>query len=153
MEVSFDRYAFPPYEPKTVVPLRRLVEASRALPGTLMNRKGRSHPSRVRCSGIAGWTIGVRAGHGPKPRDSKMITPKVSILAGRGGHPILITADRIRVETPPVEHLAFYVGIGAVAAAEIIEWPVALILATGHVLIGLTHRPALKELGEALGEV
>jgi hypothetical protein len=65
----------------------------------------------------------------------------------------LITADGTQLETPPVEHLAFYAGLGALAAAEIIEWPVAMVLAVGHVLIGLTHRPALRELGEAIDAV
>ena len=82
-----------------------------------------------------------------------MRAPKFSILSVRGGHPILIAADGIRLQTPPVEHLAFYAGVGALAAAEIIEWPVALVLTAGHVLIGLTNRPALKELGEAFSEV
>jgi hypothetical protein len=82
-----------------------------------------------------------------------MTTPKVSILSVRGGHPILITADGVRVQTPPVEHLAFYVGVGALAAAEIIEWPVALVLTAGHILIARTNRPALEELGEAFSEV
>lgn len=82
-----------------------------------------------------------------------MTTPKFAILTVRGGHPILITADGIRVQTPPVEHLAFYAGVGALAAAEVIEWPVALVLTAGHILIGLTNRPALEELGEAFSEV
>lgn len=82
-----------------------------------------------------------------------MTIPKVSILSVRGGHPILITADGVRMQTPPVEHLAFYVGIGALAAAEIIEWPVALVLTTGHILLGRTNRPGLEELGEAFSEV
>ena len=82
-----------------------------------------------------------------------MRAPEFLILSVRRGHPILITADGIRVQTPPVEHLAFYVGVGALAAAEIIEWPVALVLTAGHILIGLTNRPALKELGEAFSEV
>ena len=82
-----------------------------------------------------------------------MMAPKFSILPVQGGHRILITGDGVRVETPPVEHLAFYVGIGALAAAEIIEWPVALVLTAGHLLIGLTNRPALSELGKALGEI
>jgi hypothetical protein len=81
-----------------------------------------------------------------------MTTARLSICSSRGGHRILITADGTQLETPPVEHLAFYIGLGALAAAEIIEWPVALALATGHILIGLTNRPALKELGEALEE-
>lgn len=81
-----------------------------------------------------------------------MMTPKLSIVSAHGGHRILITADGNRLETPPVEYLAFYVGVGALAAAEIIEWPVALVLTAGHILIGLTNRPALKELGEVLNE-
>jgi hypothetical protein len=81
------------------------------------------------------------------------MTATFSIVTAKGGHRIRMTTDGTRVETPPVEHLAFYVGVGAMAAAEIIEWPVALLLTTGHILIGLTNRPALKELGEALDEV
>ena len=81
------------------------------------------------------------------------MTPTFSIVTAKGGHRIRMTADGTRLETPPVEHLAFYVGVGAMAAAEIIEWPVALVLMTGHILIGLTNRPALKDLGEALNEV
>lgn len=82
-----------------------------------------------------------------------MTIPRFSVLTVRGGHPIVITADGIRVQTPPVEHLAFYAGVGALAAAEVIEWPVALVLTAGHILIGLTSRPALSELGEAFSEV
>jgi len=77
---------------------------------------------------------------------------KLSVLSSYGGHRILITGGRARLETPPVEHLAFYAGLGALAAAEVIEWPVATTLAAGHILIGLTHRPALKEFGEAIEE-
>lgn len=80
------------------------------------------------------------------------MTATFSIVTAKGGHRIRMTADGTHLETPPVEHLAFYVGVGAMAAAEIIEWPVALLLTTGHILIGLTNRPALKELGEALDE-
>jgi hypothetical protein len=79
-----------------------------------------------------------------------MMTPTFSIRSTSGGHRILITADGAQLETPPVEHLAFYAGLGALAAAEIIEWPVALVLTVGHVLMGLNQRPALRELGEAI---
>lgn len=80
------------------------------------------------------------------------MTPKLSVVTARGGHRILLTADGTHIETPPVEHLAFYAGLGALAAAEIIEWPVAIVLTAGHLLIGLTSRPGLKDLGEALDE-
>ena len=80
------------------------------------------------------------------------MTPKLSIVTSRGGHRILLTADGTQLETPPVEHIVYYAGLGVLAAVEIIEWPVAVALAAGHFLIGLTSRPALKELGEVLDE-
>lgn len=78
------------------------------------------------------------------------MSTQLSIVTAKGGHRIVVTADGTRLETPPVEHLAFYAGLGVLAAAEVIDWPVALMLTAGHILIGLTNRPALKELGEAL---
>jgi hypothetical protein len=81
------------------------------------------------------------------------MTPTLSIVTAKGGHRILLTADGTRLETPPVEHLAFYAGVGLLAATEIIEWPVALVITAGHILTGLTKRPALAALGEALDEV
>jgi hypothetical protein len=70
----------------------------------------------------------------------------------RGGHPIVISADGRRLETPPVENLTFYLMLGLFAAAEIIEWPVVLALSAGHFLAERTNRPVLSQLGEALGE-
>lgn len=80
------------------------------------------------------------------------MTTQLSIVTAKGGHRIRLTADGTRLETPPVEHLAFYAGVGVMASAEIIEWPVALLLVTSHILTGLTNRPVLRELGEALDE-
>lgn len=80
------------------------------------------------------------------------MTPQLSFVTAVDGHRIRLTVDKSQVETPPVEHMAFYAAVGALAAAEIIEWPVALMLSAGHFLIGLTHRPALKAIGEALEE-
>ena len=48
-----------------------------------------------------------------------------------GGHRVVLKADEVRIETPPVEHLVFYVGVGVLAAIEIIEWPVALLVTAG----------------------
>ena len=64
----------------------------------------------------------------------------------------MLKADEVRIETPPVEHLVFYAGIGVLAAIEIIEWPVALLLTAGHLSRGHDHRPALQGLGEVLEE-
>lgn len=55
-----------------------------------------------------------------------------------------------RVRIPRPEQLAFYGALGALAAVEIIEWPVALVLAAGHALLQNEHSRVAQELGEAL---
>jgi len=81
-----------------------------------------------------------------------MVTVRVAMVTERGGHRVVLGAAGVNMETPPVEHLAFYVGLGALAAIEIIEWPLALLLMTGHMLMDATNRPALHQLGEALSD-
>jgi hypothetical protein len=56
------------------------------------------------------------------------------------------------VELPPLEHLAFYAGVGTLVAVGMLEWPVGLALGVGHALLDLTRRPGLQALGEALEE-
>lgn len=55
-----------------------------------------------------------------------------------------------RLRIPRPEQLAFYGTLGALAAVEIIEWPVALVLAAGHALIHNEHNRVAQEIGEAL---
>jgi hypothetical protein len=55
-----------------------------------------------------------------------------------------------RVRIPRPEQLAFYGALGALAAVEIIEWPVALVLAAGHVLVQNEHSRVAQEIGEAM---
>jgi hypothetical protein len=55
-----------------------------------------------------------------------------------------------RVRVPRPEQLAFYGALGVLAAVEIIEWPVALVLATGHLLMQDEHNRVAQEIGEAL---
>ena len=55
-----------------------------------------------------------------------------------------------RVNIPRPDQLAFYGGLAALAALEIIDWPVALVVTAGHVLANNQHNRVLEELGEAL---
>lgn len=57
-----------------------------------------------------------------------------------------------RTRVPRPEQLAYYGALGALAAAEIIEWPVALALAAGHWLVRNEHDRVAHEIGEALEE-
>jgi hypothetical protein len=56
------------------------------------------------------------------------------------------------VRIPRPEQLAYYAALGALAAVEIIDWPVALVLATGHALLQNEHGRVAEEIGEALEE-
>ena len=55
-----------------------------------------------------------------------------------------------RVQVPRPEQIAFYGALGALAAVEIIEWPVALVLGVGHALLHNEHSRVAQEIGEAL---
>ncbi len=81
-----------------------------------------------------------------------MVGLSVSLVTEHGGHRILVSTDGVRIETPPIEHLAFYIGLGALVAVDLVEPPVAVALTVGHLLIDLTRRPGLRALGEALDE-
>jgi hypothetical protein len=77
---------------------------------------------------------------------------KWQLITEDGGHRVLCNVDGREIETPPMEHLLFYAGLAALAGFGFIEWAVAAALGIGHVLIELTKRPGLEQLGEALAE-
>lgn len=58
-----------------------------------------------------------------------------------------------QLEIPRPEQLAYFGGLAALAALELIDWPVALVIATGHLLASNHHNKLLEELGEAMEEV
>lgn len=83
--------------------------------------------------------------------------PDTGTASGAAEHAVThntVTLDVLgtRVELLPPEQLAFLAGVGVLAAVEIIEWPVALVLAVGHQLAHSHHGRVLREFGEALEE-
>ena len=57
-----------------------------------------------------------------------------------------------RIKVPHPEQLAFYGALGVLAAVEIIDWPVALLVGVGHLLVQDEHNRVVQEIGEALEE-
>jgi hypothetical protein len=55
-----------------------------------------------------------------------------------------------RLQIPRPEHLAYYGALGAMVAAEIIDWPIALAIAAGHALTQQQHSRMAEEVGEAV---
>lgn len=57
------------------------------------------------------------------------------------------------VTLPPPDHLAWYGALGALAVLEIIEWPVAAVLAVGRMLADNRRNATLEEFGKALDDI
>lgn len=55
-------------------------------------------------------------------------------------------------ELPAADQLVFLAGIAALAVVDIIEWPVAAVMALGHLLMRSHHSKLLRDFGEALEE-
>lgn len=58
-----------------------------------------------------------------------------------------------QVKLPHPQDLAFYAGVGALVAVELLEWPAAVALGVGHALTSRSHNRVLEEFGAALEEV
>jgi hypothetical protein len=54
------------------------------------------------------------------------------------------------VTLPPAEQLAYVGGIAILAALEIIEWPVGVVLAAGHILATSSNNKVVQDFGHAL---
>jgi len=57
-----------------------------------------------------------------------------------------------QIEIPRPEQLAYFGGLAALAALELIDWPVAVVIAAGHLLASSHNNKILEELGEAMEE-
>jgi hypothetical protein len=55
-----------------------------------------------------------------------------------------------RVRIPRPEQLTYYGALAVLAALEIIDWPIALVIGAGHALAENHHNKVAQELGEAL---
>lgn len=56
------------------------------------------------------------------------------------------------VRLPSRGQLAFLGGLGLLAAAEVIEWPMALAVGVGHALVSNHGDRVVRDFGEALEE-
>jgi len=54
------------------------------------------------------------------------------------------------VVLPPPQRMVYYAGMGAMAAAGLIEWPLTVMIVAGHVLADQDIFGRLRGLGEAM---
>jgi len=88
----------------------------------------------------ASVTETLRLGHGAVLRAIQGNTVNVPL-------PLLGT-----VQLPPLDSLALYGGLAALAAVGLLEWPVAAAVGVGHLLVQQQHFRLLHDFGEALEE-
>lgn len=53
---------------------------------------------------------------------------------------------------PRADNMAYYAGVGTLVVLGILEWPAALVLGAGHVLLTQQHNRAIQQFGKALEE-
>ena len=51
---------------------------------------------------------------------------------------------------PPPDKVAYYAGLGLLAALQVIEWPIALVITAGHVLADQHISGLVRGFGESL---
>ncbi|MET8083577.1 hypothetical protein [Micromonospora sp. NPDC005237] len=56
------------------------------------------------------------------------------------------------VAVPPPDKIAYYAGLGVLAALQVIEWPLALVITAGHLLADQHFSGLVRGVGEALQE-
>ncbi|MBV8981493.1 MAG: hypothetical protein JO086_11385 [Acidimicrobiia bacterium] len=72
-------------------------------------------------------------------------SPKAST---NGGVTIRIPVLDAHLTLPGPPKLAYYAGLGAMAAFEFIDWPVALVIAAGHEVATRTRNPEIQQAAE-----
>jgi hypothetical protein len=82
------------------------------------------------------------------------VSQREAVQKVREGETFVVNVPVVgQVEIPRPEQLAYYGGLAALAALELIDWPVALVIAAGHLMAANHHNRLLEELGEAMEEV
>ncbi|MBV8160456.1 MAG: hypothetical protein JO265_05995 [Acidimicrobiia bacterium] len=92
-------------------------------------------------------TASTRSGRGSKSANGSNGSNSDSNGALRVRVPIV----NFTISLPsPAPKLAYYAGLGAMAALEFIEWPVALVIAAGHEVATRTRNPDVEEAAEGV---
>lgn len=81
---------------------------------------------------------------GPSDRPQVLRTLDPFDLAGHASRSVMPSHP-----TPAVAHAVYYVALAGLVAAEVVEAPVALLLAGGHLLLQ-SHNAYAREFGDAL---
>lgn len=122
-------------------------------------RTSGSPPSKSKDSGIpTPARVGDKVTVGSDEKRSVVIPftswrPGAAIEAAVRHETVTVTLPLVGpVTLPSGPHMAWYAGVATLAVLEIVEWPVAILMATAKALADSRHHRLLSEFGEALEE-
>jgi len=85
------------------------------------------------------------------PEKSRRTTHREAVNRIREARSLAVDLPIVgRVRIPHPEQVAYFGALAVLAAIEIIDWPIALAIAAGHVLVQNQHNRVAEEVGEAL---
>jgi hypothetical protein len=81
----------------------------------------------------------------------RKVSQRSAVERVRNAETFVVTLPVVgRVRIPRPDQLAYYGALAGLAALEIIDWPIALVIGAGHALASNHHYKVAQELGEAL---
>ncbi len=88
------------------------------------------------------------------PEESDAIPGRAAAQQATDADHLIITLPIVgEIVLPAPAQLAYYGGVAALLALEIIDWPLALIIAAGHALTHQQNHRNLEEFGQALEDI
>ena len=84
-------------------------------------------------------------------KSRRNVTHRSAVERVRDAETFAVTLPVVgQVRIPRPDQLAYYGALVGLAALEIIDWPIALVIGAGHALAASQHHKIAQELGEAL---
>ncbi|MGH3490745.1 MAG: hypothetical protein ACRDP8_22910 [Actinopolymorphaceae bacterium] len=112
--------------------------AARATAGNA--RTGRTQPDRGRTKDHPATARGQRSSRSRSAADQAVAANDLHLTLPIVGP----------VSLPAPQHLAWYAGVATLTIAGLLEWPVALVIAVGHLLGEDHHNRLIEDFGSAL---
>ena len=84
-------------------------------------------------------------------KSRRNVTHRSAVERVRDAETFAVTLPVVgQVRIPRPDQLAYDGALAGLAALEIIDWPIALVIGAGHALAASQHHKVAQELGEAL---
>jgi hypothetical protein len=106
----------------------------------------------------AGRTTGSGSGNGRRAASAGPSGQRARTSRGKPAADRAVAANCVQITLPLVgpvqlpepQRLVWYAGVATLVAIGMVEWPVALVIAVGHLLSEDHHHRLLQDFGEAL---